>query len=183
MCSPVASIASQKGALWSYHLGRGISYISLGALGGLFGSYFLASELHSVRLYSGILFALILIIFGVRTYRGHKNFVSMNSRWLHSFYNARTPVLALGLLTVFLPCGWLYSYMLAAAATQSVLGGSLIMGLFWLGGLPALSSVSLLMGKTIHLAPAKKQKLASLVLISAGLYTLGSFYFLLGWAS
>ncbi len=177
MCSPVASIAAQKRSLWLYHLGRLISYTSIGALGGFLGSYFLTSELYQVRMYSGILFAAILFLLGFQVYRGKKTFFSPNFKWLHSLYRPKTPALILGLLSVFLPCGWLYSYVLAAAATQSAFSGTIVMALFWLGGLPALSSISLLMEKSIAFAPAKKQKIASLILVLAALYSLGSFFF------
>lgn len=178
MCSPIASIAAQRRSLWIYHLGRFISYTSIGVFGGLLGSYFLSSDLYQVRLYSGVLFAFILFFLAVQAYRGKKYFFSLNSKRLHGFYNTTTPPFILGLLSVLLPCGWLYSYALAAAATQSPFTGGLVMILFWFGSLPALSSISLLLGRSIHFAPAKQQKIVSVILIVAALYSLGLFYFM-----
>lgn len=178
MCSPIASLMAQRRSLGSYHLGRGISYVGLGAFGGFLGSYFLASDLYSVRLYSGILFAAILLFLGFQAYRGKKTFFAPNFHGLHAFFGRRPPGIVLGLLSAFLPCGWLYSYVLAAAATQSVMAGAMVLGLFWVAGLPALSSIPLVLGKSIRLAPAKKQRISALVLVFAGLYTLMSFYFL-----
>lgn len=178
MCSPVASLMAQKRSLWSYHLGRCISYVFLGAIGGYLGSFFLTNDLYRVRLYSGIVFAAILIFLGIQTFLGKNLKLYSSLKWFHSFYTPQKAGISLGLLSVFLPCGWLYSYILASAATQSPYGGAAFMFLFWLGGLPALSSISLFMGKSIAIAPKKKQLLASAVLVLAGLYSLLSFYFM-----
>ncbi len=177
MCGPVASIAAQKRSLWLYHLGRLLSYGLVGALGGHLGSFFLGNDIDEVRIYSGIIFAALLLWFGLQTFRGKLNVFSPNFKWLHKLYRPQTPALLLGLLSVLLPCGWLYSYLIAAATTQTAINGALVMTVFWLGGLPALSSVSLLIGKTINIAPEQKQKIASVVMILGALYTLGSLYY------
>jgi sulfite exporter TauE/SafE len=44
----------------------------------------------------------------------------------------------LGVCATCLPCGWLYTFALAAAATGGVLAGALLMTVFWLGTVPAL---------------------------------------------
>jgi sulfite exporter TauE/SafE len=46
--------------------------------------------------------------------------------------------LCIGLLTAFLPCGWLYLFASYAAGTGSPLWGALFMIAFWLGSVPAL---------------------------------------------
>lgn len=177
MCSPIASLMAHKRSLWSYHLGRGLSYILCGAFGGYIGSVFFTHELLRVRIYSGILFALILFFMGIHIFRGKKLNLP-HWRWIKFIYHPQTPGFIIGLLSVFLPCGWLYSYIFASIATQSVRGGILVMSLFWIGGLPALSSVSIIMQKSIQLAPSKKQTIAGVILIFASLYSLTSFYFL-----
>jgi sulfite exporter TauE/SafE len=85
---------------------------------------------------------------------------------------------ALGLLSMFLPCGWLYTYVLAAAASQSPCSGALVMFLFWLGTIPALSAFPIFAKKAIALSNKTKQKVAGGILISASIYALISFYFL-----
>lgn len=178
MCGPVASLMAEKRSLFSYHSGRGMSYILLGVLGGYLGSFFLTNNLFSVRLYSGIVFAILLFVMGIQTFRGIKIFSSPKIKWIHEFYTPKKNGFILGLMSAFLPCGWLYSYVLAAAATQSAKTGALVMVLFWIGGLPALSSVSVLLAKAIHVAPKTKQRTAGLVLVFASIYSLFSFYFL-----
>ena len=46
--------------------------------------------------------------------------------------------LCIGLLTAFLPCGWLYLFASYAAGTGSPLWGAVFMIAFWLGSVPAL---------------------------------------------
>ena len=46
--------------------------------------------------------------------------------------------LCIGLLTAFLPCGWLYLFASEGAGNGSPLRGALFMIAFWLGSVPAL---------------------------------------------
>jgi sulfite exporter TauE/SafE len=175
MCGPIASLMAHRKSLLSYHLGRGMSYIALGALGGLVGSFFLNNSFRSVRIFSAFFFATLLIGMGIQISRGKKSSFTL-SRWIHSLYRPGFPGFTLGLISVFLPCGWLYSYVLAAAATHSALSGAVVMSLFWLGGLPSLSALSLWLRQSIQMVPRQKQITAGLILVFAGLYSLMSFY-------
>ncbi len=49
----------------------------------------------------------------------------------------------LGLLSTLLPCGWLYAFVVTAAATASPLKGTLVMAAFWVGTVPALLGLGL----------------------------------------
>ncbi len=56
----------------------------------------------------------------------------------------RPPVVraaAIGLLTGFLPCGWLYAFVITAAGTGHALAGAAVMAVFWLGTLPMMVAV------------------------------------------
>jgi hypothetical protein len=60
----------------------------------------------------------------------------------------RPPVaraLALGLLTTLLPCGWLYVFVATAGGTGSAVRGALVMAAFWLGTVPILAGVGLVL--------------------------------------
>ncbi len=174
MCSPVASYMAKKNLALSYHLGRGVSYTAIGALGGYLGSLFLESQFQSLRIIAAILFAAVLIFFGLNLFQQ-----KTNSGWnfMHRFYSNKLPGFILGLLTVFLPCGWLYSYVLAAIATKSPVAGALVTFLFWIGGLPILSGIGLYMKKAIITSSPQRQKIAGVVLIIAGLYSVISFFY------
>lgn len=176
MCGPIASLAARRNSLTLYHLGRLLSYSSLGAIGGFVGSFFLSSEFEVLRIGAGWVFASLLIIMGIQTLRGNKTVLSPQSNWFHSIYASKSPGFILGLISIFLPCGWLYSYALAAVATKSSWSGALLMILFWIAGLPALNTVSLFMKKSIQIAPKRKQFIAGVVLTFAGVYSLISFY-------
>lgn len=176
MCGPIATFAANKNQLWSYHLGRGLSYTTLGIISGAFGSFFLQHDLSFVRLAAGFLFALLLIFYGVRTLRG-KAVHLPNWFPIQKVITKNSSGFSLGLLTALFPCGWLFSYVLAAGATQSPWAGALVMLLFWLGGIPALSVLPIFMKKTIQLSNSRQQKIAGIVLIVAGVYSVFSFYF------
>jgi sulfite exporter TauE/SafE len=67
--------------------------------------------------------------------------------------------LVIGLLTTFLPCGWLYAFVVAAAGTGSALGGLLVMIAFWAGTVPIL----LALGIGVHLlAPRIARRLPAI---------------------
>jgi hypothetical protein len=52
-----------------------------------------------------------------------------------------TRAAAMGLLTTLLPCGWLYTFVVAAGGSGSPLKGALVMAIFWLGTVPMMLSV------------------------------------------
>lgn len=180
MCGPIASIAARRNSLCLYHLGRGLSYVLLGVLGGFVGSFFFSSEFKTVRVVAGLVFASVLISMGVQTFRGRQVLQAPKFPWLHYYFTRQAPGFVLGVLSIFLPCGWLYSYVLAAVATRSAWAGALLMLLFWLAGLPALSAISIFMKSAIQIAPKRKQVMAGIVLTVAGVYSLISFYFMSG---
>jgi sulfite exporter TauE/SafE len=51
--------------------------------------------------------------------------------------------LAIGLLSAFLPCGWLYMFAITAAGSGSALWGAAILVAFWLGTVPVLASLGI----------------------------------------
>jgi sulfite exporter TauE/SafE len=79
----------------------------------------------------------------------------------------------LGSFSAFLPCGWLYSFVLGALATQSPIKGAAFLGLFWLGTVPALVLAPSLIRKVLAPISQKAPKISGAVLIAAGLITVG----------
>jgi len=84
---------------------------------------------------------------------------------------------AAGTLTTLLPCGWLYLFLLVAAGTGSVASSLAVMFAFWLGTLPALSS---LMVGAFRFAPKVRPVLP---LVGSGLLLVTGFYTATGRAS
>lgn len=186
MCGPVASLMAQRKSLLSYHLGRLVSYGLLGAVAGGLGQVFLNSHVVLLRWISAGFLALFLFYLGLTTLFPQR--WKAPSQWpflknliqrIHSapFLKTQQSGWIFGILTALLPCGWLYTYVLAAMASGSVLSGLLVMTLFWLGGMPLLYSAPQLIKKLISSAPARQQKIAGLVLIFSSFYSLCIFMF------
>ena len=195
ICQPAGGGAGEswvRGHL-PYHLGRGISYATLGVIFGALGSWvsFAASFAHVQRIATWA-FALIVIAWGVvsllsaqgvrmpRLFR--RRGVGAGGSWRQRIYRSlqpevlrRTPTgrsFALGLGAIVLPCGWLYAFCLVAAGTASPLYGVAVLLAFWLGTVPALSivgsawnAISARLGSALPTASA-------LAVIGAGVLTL-----------
>lgn len=92
---------------------------------------------------------------------------------------ARLPVhsraFAIGIVTTWLPCGWLYLFVLVAAATASPLSALMVMLAFWIGTLPALSALVGGAIGSVGFAPRIRPALPLLIAITllvTGSYTL-----------
>ena len=182
MCSPLASIAAQKKQLLSYQIGRILSYTVLGILAGFIGQFFLLSNYHWLQSVSIILLSTLLIGLGIYSWMDyeHRSKLKFNSIMKYFFMFQRrfglSSGFSIGLFTGLFPCGWLYTFLLAAATTKNPISGGIVMLLFCLGSVPALSAISLMVKKNVSVAPANKKRLAGTILILAGLYSLVSHY-------
>jgi len=79
--------------------------------------------------------------------------------------------IAIGVVTTWLPCGWLYLFVLVAAATANVGAALVVMTAFWIGTLPALTA---LVAGTVGVSPRFRPAMPFLVagvLIITGIYT------------
>lgn len=183
MCSPLASIAAQKRQLGKYHLGRIISYMILGAIAGYIGSFFLDSEFRWLQTASIFLLSFTLIIIGFFSLYNYdllsrvKFHKVMNILFKYQKRFNMNSGFWIGFLSGLLPCGWLYTFLLAAVTSKSPYAGAFILLLFSLGSVPALSTVSLLVKSNIALASDKKRKIAGGILILAGVYSLAAHFF------
>lgn len=184
MCGPIASLMSHKKQLLSYQLGRGISYLILGFLGGTLGQFFLNSDFVLLRYVSAGLFAFVLLIMGLRLLFPQMLKKILPNNPAHHVLQKLGRVngvmqsgFLVGLLTALLPCGWLYTYVTASIATRNPLAGTLVMLLFWIGSLPALSVLPQMVKKTIQAGSLKQQRIAGGILIGAGFYSLLSFLY------
>ena len=145
------------GALPAYHLGRLTTYAALGiAAGGLGGSLI---SVMPFRWIATALLGLAALSFLLQGLGGAARWLprlgfAATEPWLASrLARLATPLLRpgfgfsgyrLGVVLGLLPCGFLYSALLAAAATGGALAGGLAMGAFALGTVPALAAVGML---------------------------------------
>jgi sulfite exporter TauE/SafE len=161
-----------------YHIGRLISYLTLGILAGLVGEAFLSNNFSIISNISIALISVFFIYSGYKLVRGRplefipaktiSLIISKPARW--SLTQSK-PVrsLTLGIVNGFLPCGWVYIFIIGAVTTKSPLYAAGILFVFWLGTLPALSAFPFLYKKTLKKAPRKLVVTAGLILIVVGL--------------
>lgn len=133
-------------ALVPYHLGRFVSYTVLGALlGGLGGTL---ASVPGLRLAIPILLAISGALFALQALG--KAFGSQSGVLAAWLGRAVRPLLetpgparsfALGVALGFLPCGFLYAALAAAAGSGGAIDGALGMAGFVLGTVPALMVV------------------------------------------
>lgn len=188
MCGPIATLMSTRKSLWSYNLGRLISYTFLGAAAGGLGQFFLTSNFVTLRWVSALVLTFLLLASGLslifpQFFKEKLEPWKWSHKLLHIVKKAQAfhvgqSGFVVGLLTALLPCGWLYTYVFAAIATRSAWAGALTLSLFWLGGLPTLSAVPYMIRRTVQSAGLRQQRIAGVVLIISGLYSLSSFLFL-----
>ncbi|MBI3541883.1 MAG: sulfite exporter TauE/SafE family protein [Deltaproteobacteria bacterium] len=164
----------------AYHFGRLLSYAGLGALAGALGQAALGTRVFAVLPWlTTAAIALPLLYLGVARLSGrsmHLRLPTALTRVVRALWPKRPgdsvgSSLTVGLLSAFLPCGWLYGFVLAAAVTQSAALGAVSLALFWAGTLPALASASLLLTKLLRPLGRLAPRFSGALLIVAALFT------------
>ena len=190
MCGPLVGLhggARSLGLALVHALGRLTTYAALGALAGLVGGAVdLAGHLAAAQHAAAILAGCAILAWGLHG-------IAVALGWLHSRTaggalfrrglvqirgrRAAARAWLIGALTGLLPCGWLWAFVVAAAGTASIVGGALVMGVFWLGTVPAMTGVLALGGAVLaSLAPLRRRMpvISACVLIGLGLATLAA---------
>lgn len=189
MCGPlVMNFASNRRRMIGYQLGRMISYTGAGALAGALGQSILsASRLPWVTSLSLGLIAIFLIITGYRTLIQkplHLPLPQFMTRPLFKIWSRLRSSRAMpadltaglaGLLTLFLPCGHLYGFLVGAMATGGATKGAAFMMAFWLGTVPALGFGASWLRKWLQPGLSKRPQWAGALLILAGFFSLYTF--------
>jgi uncharacterized protein len=192
MCGGLATaLGTQRhgaphGLPWLYQLGRVTSYGAAGAVVGSLGT--VAGFAFEASQWSAILrlgTALIVVLIGLKIALGSR----LRSPWLRAPERwgalvwrwivplaSRLPTqpavraLALGLLWGWLPCGLVYSVLLAAVFAGSALAGGATMLAFGLGTLPAMLGLSYAGGRFTPPGATLARLLGS-VIVACGLWT------------
>ena len=169
-----------------YHLGRLLTYVTLGAIAGALGSGLnIAGAMAGLQPIAVVLSAIAIIAMGTLTWlrlRGVPIARWPGPRWMaamaskgYRFAMRRPPLqraFIVGLLTTLLPCGWLWTFLVTAAGTAKPTLAALTMLVFWLGTLPAMAAVGAglrgVLGKAQHRLPT----LTCGAMIAVGLITL-----------
>ncbi len=195
MCGPLAlwvtGGGSSRTTVAAYHLGRLTTYWIAGAVAGVLGAAVsLGGDMVGFQSAAANVAGTLLILVGVfRLAKLHPRFnrpllqsgsgsgsftVAAVLKRFKPLLDRQTAVSKAylgGLITTWLPCGWLYLFVLVAAGTGGALPAMVVMFAFWIGTLPALTAM--LVGVR-SLTPKMRGVLpivASLFLIVTGLYT------------
>ncbi len=192
MCGPFALWATAGGrgrtSLLVYHLGRLTTYLSAALVAGTVGSAVtIGGDMFGLQSLAARIAGVLLMVVGVvRLARLIPFFrrppsASIKPSLIAGLLHRAKPLIAGlgphsrayfgGLLTTWLPCGWLYLFILVAAGTGSVIESLVVMFAFWVGTLPALTAVVL--GAQV-LVPTMRSMVpigASVLLVVVGLYT------------
>jgi sulfite exporter TauE/SafE len=152
MCGPLACAglgrSPSRALMASWHLGRTLAYALVGALLGGVGQALSLTLTFSVTPYLPWVMAVGLVITALDLGKHLRPLpgVGQLSKRLARLGAGLGPTgraFALGAATPFLPCGLLYGMFLAAVATNSAVGGALVMAAFSLGAVPILGAVQL----------------------------------------
>lgn len=149
------SLAARVVLQVTYHGGRLVTYGLMGALCGLLGAALdLGGSMVGLHRAAAVLAGATMIGFGIITvlqYRGWRfpgTRVPTSLKWLLASgqrlaigLQPLPRALIIGLLTAFLPCGWLWAFAVIAAGTGSAFWGAAVLVAFWAGTVPILACV------------------------------------------
>ena len=201
MCGPFALWATGQSrsfyVITSYHLGRLSTYLSAGLISGVIGSTVtIGGEFAGLQSLAAKAAGVALVLVGIvqlvrrtslwknalQRWRGNPSedtviAPSKIAGWLH----AAKPLLTSqgpmgraylgGLLTTWLPCGWLYLFVLVAGGTGHVMSALIVMTAFWIGTLPALTGLIYGAGSLAMRFRRAIPTATSVLLILTGIYT------------
>jgi len=187
MCGPIAiAVNNSTGYLTLYHFGRLLSYLSLGALAGYTGETLLSSRYQVVSVASAVLISIFLVVSGYKLIRQEALDLSFSkkltpllfipAKWARA-QNQAIKSLTVGMVNGFLPCGWLYIFVLGSVATKSPLYGAMLLAIFWLGTVPALSFFAVFYKKFFSRFPSRLNQIAGVILVMVGLVNVALLLF------
>jgi sulfite exporter TauE/SafE len=175
----VAFLAQRKkGGLFFYQAGRLLSYLSVGAFLGIFGSVVFEKILYlpifSTLLSVGILFSLLVLLLNLLDFSWHSinifgklfSFISVRLfEWFSGVFSRFTRFpFVLGCLTSLLPCGWLGFFYVLSFSQKDPLLGALTLVVFWAGSLPVFILLSQFSQKFFAHIGVRSKRVAALIL-------------------
>lgn len=177
MCGGLVASSCRSGFdLAQYHLGRLLSYSALGALAGALGRAVLGnSSFRFLPWIAALGMGAGFCFLGIQVWRRRPlHFQALPQRRLSFLFRKASGVpLAIGALSALLPCGWLQTFVLGAAATGSAVRGAVFLAIFWLGTVPALTSAPWLLRRALRPFASFAPKVAGALLIFVGLFGIG----------
>lgn len=188
MCGGIVmALPPQKSAQSAYHLGRLLGYLMLGGVAG-FAGQFLLYQSHWLSRAATAFMALVLLALAWQVWRGqslHLQLPGFVSAWIQKLtgralqQSRQQPwlgSLAVGWLSMFLPCGWLYTFVLGALVTGSLWLGALYLTAFWAGSVPLLAVGPALLSRWLQQRTTRQRQVVASLFLLAGLFTLSGFW-------
>jgi sulfite exporter TauE/SafE len=171
----------------AYSAGRLLTYAAFGLAAGTVGAALdVAGSLAGFQRVAAIIAGVTMILWGVFALlqiRGVRIFnhgsgkgrIAGVLRRGFSLVSDKPPVVragVVGLLSGFLPCGWLWAFVVTAAGTGNSLKGAAVMTAFWAGTVPALLAVGF--GAQLVSAPLRRHvpAVTAILLVALGLYAI-----------
>ncbi len=168
----VTACTARGGAVWPWHVGRLLTYVTLGGIAGGFGA-FLPGPSWAVSLVAVALLVWFALRLGGLLPESHwqiPGLTALSTRLLGG--EGVLPRVGFGALTGLMPCGLVYAALSLSVAVGSAQAGALAMAAFWLGTVPALSIAAAALRRVAASSPWARRGVAAGVLC-AGLWSLG----------
>ena len=188
MCGGFVLACAPRRGLWRYHTGRLTAYLALGLMAGLVGQGLdhVAADLVGFQRLAGYVLGGLLIVFALRAlFPGgvsSSERPSRLSRLRQRIWASLAPRPApgeaprpmgysIGLLSALLPCGWLWSFVILAAASASPARGVAVMAAFFAGTVPLLTLFGWFAGRIALAGPFQRYapRATALMMLVAGL--------------
>jgi sulfite exporter TauE/SafE len=170
----------------SYQGARLLSYTLLGAAAGALGRALdLAGEAAGIGTTAAIVAGGAMAVWGILAMLGaagvrlrfpRPRLAPKVTSWLGQLHE-RPPLVraaVLGGSSALLPCGFLYAFVLAGAATGSAIAGAAVMAALWLGNLPALLGLGFALGGASSRLRRHAPLLSASAIFLTGVLTLNS---------
>lgn len=180
----VTASCHSKNDIFAYQIGRLVSYLFLGLLGGTFGKLLnIKSQSTVLTILPSIIIGCIFIYWGIKSFIGHSEY-KKSPTFLNRTYQKlwrkfvlnnkhKSKSYIVGMLSILLPCGLLYGIVLGTMATQAPLSSLSGMFFFWLGTLPAMVFAPGFIQKILNPFRLKRPKVYAVCLVLIGLTTIG----------
>lgn len=168
-----------------WQMGRLVAYLTLGALAGVLGAGIdHAGHWAGLHRAAAVVAGVTMIAWGLRAlvatrqgaaapagigaglHRTIGRLVRVMSAW-----PTHSRAWVLGAATALLPCGFLWAFVTAAAATGQATQGSLVMLACWAGTFPALLGVTLVARRALGPLEQRLPQLTAIALVVIGLLT------------
>lgn len=171
----VLSTSKTKKSVLVYQFGRLLGYLILGGIAGGLGHLFNIKNLHpAFTLIPAFVIGIIMIYLGVSSWKNKKAELPLPKSFL-GFYNKVVPggnSFFVGSMSIFLPCGFLYGALIAAASFQHFAVGMLSMFFFWVGTMPAMTIGPEVFRRLFEGVFKRSGRLVGVLLVVIGLATI-----------